>query len=125
MWRNQVGDACSPELCGGHGARCTNTISGYECLCPFGWVGRNCKEKIKITQPAFTGRGSPSSYLSITRPKHILRALRLGFKFKATSSNSKSGVARVGINPFFMYIKSRKITLKLRHKQHLVASANV
>ena len=122
MWRNQIGDMCSPGLCGGHGARCTNTISGYACLCPFGWAGRNCKVKIKITQPAFTGKGSPSSYLSITRPKHILRALRLGFNFRATLSNSESGVAKVGINPFFMYNKTCKI---IRQTQHLIASANV
>ena len=90
----QVGDACSPGICGGNEARCTNTITGYACLCPFGRAGRNCEEEINITQPAFTGKASPSSYLSLSRPKHILRTLKVGFRFKATPS-AESGLVKV------------------------------
>ena len=87
-----MGDACSPGICGENGGRCTNTISGYACLCPYGRGGVHCEEIITIIQPAFTGNESPSSYLAITRPKHILRTLKLGFKFKATPNDGSSEV---------------------------------
>ena len=59
-------------------------------MCPFGRSGENCEETIEINQPAFTGKVSPSSYLSIMRPKHILRSLKMGFKFKATPIGGSS-----------------------------------
>ena len=79
-----------PGICGENGGRCTNTKTGYACMCPFGRSGKNCEETIDINQPAFTGEMKPSSYLSIMRPKHILRSLKMSFRFKATSIDGSS-----------------------------------
>ena len=77
-----------------NGGRCINTVSGYACSCPFGQFGGHCEETIEINKPAFTGMSSPTSYFSIPPPKHILRSLRLGFKFKAAAKDG-SGIVKV------------------------------
>ena len=59
-------------------------------MCPFGRSGQNCEEIIEINQLAFTGETTPSSYLSIMRPKHVLRSLKMSFKFKPTPIDGSS-----------------------------------
>ena len=41
--------------------------------------GQNCEKDISITKPYF----SEESFIAFPRPKHILRALKLSFKFNA------------------------------------------
>ena len=43
------------------------------------WKGQNCEKDVQITMPYF----SEESFISFQRPKHILRALKLSFRFKA------------------------------------------
>ena len=36
-------DYCAPEPCL-NGATCMDQVEGYQCQCPPGWQGENCKE---------------------------------------------------------------------------------
>eukprot|EP00094_Tigriopus_californicus_P007839 TCALIF_07549-PA protein Name:"Similar to HSPG2 Basement membrane-specific heparan sulfate proteoglycan core protein (Homo sapiens)" AED:0.37 eAED:0.38 QI:0/0.3/0.22/0.87/0.7/0.67/31/0/1988 len=71
------GEMCFEGAC--NGGRCKNTVKDFECLCPFGQEGRFCEDAVNINRPAFSG----NSYLATNRPKHILRQLKLSFKFRA------------------------------------------
>ena len=62
------GFACKKGACGD--GTCVNTISGFECKCPFGKIGEHCEKNIQINQPYF----EDESYLAIREPKRILRA---------------------------------------------------
>ena len=115
----KIGDDCLPGICGENGGRCTNTKTGYACLCPFGRSGKNCEETIDIKQPAFTGEMKPSSYLSIMRPKHILRSLKMSFRFKATPID---GSSLLKVVHFINYSSDVVFVLSVRKFSLLISS---
>ena len=60
----------------------SNLKAGFRCQCPFGRAGPNCGIRIKVSQPKFNGK---TSFVGLPRPKNILRALSISFKFKPIS----------------------------------------
>ena len=81
------GGCHTPGVCGG--GTCVeedtffnSSLDGFRCQCPLGRAGPNCGIKIKVSQPKFNGK---TSFIGLPRPKNILRALSVSFKFKPTS----------------------------------------
>ena len=54
----------------------------FRCQCPLGRAGPNCGIRIRVSQPKFNGA---TSFIGLPRPKNILRALSVSFKFKPVS----------------------------------------
>ena len=72
----KTGSSCSVGIC--NAGRCKDTSKGYMCQCPFGTGGDTCENEIVIHQPGFNGQ----AFMTLPRPKQILRALILKFRFK-------------------------------------------
>ena len=90
-------------------------------MCPFGKSGKNCEETININQPAFTGEMKPSSYLSIMRPKHILRSLKMSFRFKATPIDGSSLVKVIHFIKYSSAVAFFENCILSDHKSSLLA----
>ena len=57
-----------------NGGDCADISSGgFVCSCPFGWGGDRCEERTKITRPGFRQTRDGHSFITLPKPKHVLR----------------------------------------------------